>query len=89
MIRMFVRHNVKSYSAWRKAYNAFDKERQGMGVTAHAVYNTEGFPNDVTITHDFKNMAAAQKFAASPRLKAVMAKAGVASPPQMWFTSPS
>ena len=89
MIRMFVRHDVKSYSAWRKAYNAFDKERQAMGVTTHAVYKTEGFPNDVTVTHDFKNMAAAQKFTASPKLKAVMVKAGVASEPRVWFTSPS
>src|SRR5262249_39793681 len=38
MVRMFIRHVVRDYRVWRRAYNAFDKERRGMGVVGHTVY---------------------------------------------------
>ncbi len=38
MVRLFVRHPVANYAAWRKAYDEFDAQRRTMGVTAHAVY---------------------------------------------------
>jgi len=41
----------------------------------------------VTAWHDFDSLEAAQTFAASPRLREVMAEAGVAGPPTIWFTS--
>jgi hypothetical protein len=40
MTRMFVRHNVADYKAWRKAYDDFDAERKALGVTGHAVFLT-------------------------------------------------
>jgi hypothetical protein len=33
-VRIFVRHDVTDYAAWRKAYNGFDEKRREMGVTA-------------------------------------------------------
>ena len=89
MIRMFVRHDVTDFAKWRAAYDAFDQERSGMGVKAQAVYQAADKPTDVTVTHDFDDLAAAQAFAAAPRLKEVMAEAGVAGAPQIWFTSPA
>ena len=38
MVRLFVRHTVADYGAWRKAYDAFDAQRAPMGVISHAVY---------------------------------------------------
>ena len=29
MIRMFVRHPVGDFAAWKQAYDAFDEERKG------------------------------------------------------------
>ncbi len=89
MIRMFVRHDVSDYAKWRAVYDGFDQERSGMGVKAQAVYQTDGNATDVTVTHDFDDMASAQSFAGSPRLKEVMGEAGVAGAPQIWFTSPA
>jgi len=74
-VRLFVRHEVNDYAAWRKAYNEFDKTRRKLGVTAQAVY------------HDFKSVDKAKAFTASPELKAAMEKAGVKSAPQVWFTT--
>ncbi len=85
MVRMFVRHTVANYGVWRRAYNAFDKERKGLGVKAHAVFRTAGKPNDITLWHDFATLAKAKSFAGNPRLKEVMKGAGVTSAPAIWF----
>ena len=44
MVRLFVRHPVRDYAAWRKAYDDFDEERRSMGVIGHAVFQTVGDP---------------------------------------------
>lgn len=85
MVRMYVRHSVKDYRAWRKAYNAFDAERRGMGVTGHAVYRALDDPNNVTVSHDFATKRKAESFATSDRLKEVMKGAGVKGRPTIWF----
>ncbi len=85
MIRMFVRHPVENYRAWRRAYDSFDAERKEMGVVGDAVYQAVDDPNDVTVSHDFKTKRRAESFAASSRLKEVMKGAGVKGRPRIWF----
>jgi quinol monooxygenase YgiN len=87
MTTMFVRHTVKDFAAWKKVYDEFDKERQGMGVTGHAVYQAEGAPNEVIVTHDFKDAASAKAFFGSPRLKEIMEQAGVVGEPVAWLAT--
>jgi hypothetical protein len=87
MARLFVRHAVADYKTWRKAYDDFDAERKTMGVTAHAVFQSVDDPNDVTAWHDFSSADAAKAFAANPRLKEIMAGAGVKSAPDIWFVN--
>jgi quinol monooxygenase YgiN len=86
-VRLFVRHEVNDYEAWRKAYNDFGKTRRNLGVTAQSVYRSADSPNDVTVTHDFKSLEQAKAFIASPDLKAAMDKAGVKGTPQIWITT--
>ena len=86
MVRLFVRHPVANFTQWKQAYDAFDSERNGMGVVDHAAYQAADDPNDVTVWHDFQSLETAQSFAGSPRLKEVMEGAGVAGEPQIWFT---
>ena len=85
MVRMFVRHVVRDYRLWRRAYNAFDKERRGMGVRRPAVYRSATKPNDVTVSHDFASLGKAKAFVGSRRLREVMKAAGVKSAPTIWF----
>ena len=89
MVRMFIRHGVRDYRIWRKAYNAFDKERRGLGVTKHAVYRAVGKPNDVTVSHDFASISVAKKFAGSRRLREIMKGAGVRTKPVIWYVKPA
>jgi len=85
MIRMFARHPVSDFAAWKQAYDGFDAERRGMGVKGDAVFQALDDPKDVTVWHDFDNAEAAEAFARSPRLEEVMDQAGVAGEPTIWF----
>jgi hypothetical protein len=87
VIRIFIRHPVEDYARWRQGYDDFDQERKGLGVSGDAVYQSVDDPNDLTVWHDFETLEAAQEFASSSRLRETMASAGVASEPQIWFTT--
>lgn len=86
-VRMFVRHDVADYSAWRKGYNAYAPTQKKMGVFFEAVYQSPDNPNDVTVIHDFHSLEKAKAFAASADLKETMGKLGVKGAPQIWFTA--
>jgi heme-degrading monooxygenase HmoA len=89
MVRIFVRHSVEDYQAWRKAYDAFDEQRRAMGVSGDAVFQSVENPNDVTVWHDFDTAEAARAFATSNELRNAMQDGGVQGQPQVWFVSPS
>jgi hypothetical protein len=89
MIRMFVRHPVSDFATWKQAYDDFDAERKGLGVVGDAVFQSAEDPNDVTVWHDFETLQSAQGFVGSERLREVMASAGVAGEPAIWFTNPA
>ena len=84
-VRMFVRHEVVDYSAWRKAYNEFTSTQKKNGVFYQAVYQSADDPNDVTVIHDFHSLEKAKAFAALPELKAAMEKSRVQGAPQIWY----
>lgn len=88
-VRMFVRHDVADYGAWRKAYDAFAPTQKKLGVIYQAVYQSTENPNDVTVIHDFHSLEKAKAFAASAELKSAMEKSGVKGAPQIWYTSKS
>ena len=83
---MFARHKVSNYGNWKRVYDDFASVRKENGVTGASVHRDANDPNAITITHQFKDMNAATAFANSEELKSAMAKAGVAGPPEIWFT---
>jgi hypothetical protein len=87
MVRLFVRHNVADYDAWRKVYDEFDAERRPMGVTDDAVFRSVDDPNDVTVWHDFEVADEARVFVSSDALRNAMQRAGVQSEPEIWFVN--
>jgi hypothetical protein len=87
MVTLFVRHSVSNYEAWRTAYDDFATIQKTLGVTAQAVYRGIADPNDVTVTHEFNTLEAAQVFLLRDELKAAMQAAGVKSTPTIWFTN--
>ena len=87
MVRMFVRHKVADYGAWRAVYDALDPVRVELGVSGHEVFQAVGDPTDVTAWHDFSSQDAAEAFASSPQLREAMQQAGVQGAPDIWFTT--
>lgn len=83
MTRLFVRHQVADYDAWRKVYDSFD--RGALGVTHATVYRSVDDPNDLTVTHDFGSIDDAKAFAGLDALREAMGEAGVIGAPEMWF----
>ncbi len=69
-VRLFVRHTVADYAAWRQVYDGAAVralQKQG-GVRAQSVWQSADDANDVTVVHDFRSLEAARAFAASPAL---------------------
>lgn len=89
MVRMFVRHKVEDYGAWRKVYDAFDVERRPMGVIGDSVFQSVDDPNDVTVWHDFDSAEEARAFVSSDALRRAMQEAGVQGQPEIWFVRES
>ena len=86
-VRMFVRHEVSDYGAWRKVFDAFAPIQKKAGVIYKAVYQSTDDPNDVTVIHEFRSLEQAKAFAALPELKTAMEKGGVKGAPQIWYTT--
>ena len=87
MATMFIRHNVTDFAKWKTVYDGLGPTQKRMGVTADAVFRAADNPNDITVTHEFTSIEAAQEFAGSAELKTAMQNAGVAGTPTIWFAS--
>ena len=85
MTTLFGRHQAADYAAWRRAYDAFQPKARTLGVKADTVYQAADNPNEITVTHDFATLEAAQAFAGSPELRSAMHDAGVVGAPTIWF----
>lgn len=86
MTTLFVRHQTADYAAWRRVYDAFQAKAKTLGVQADAVYRAQDDPNNITVTHDFASLEAAQAFVGSTELQTAMHDAGVVGAPTIWFT---
>ena len=87
MATLFVRHQVSDYATWRAVYDNFAVTQKQLGVTAEAVYQADGAPNDVTVTHEFGSVAAAKAFTESAEMREAMGNAGVVGAPTIWITN--
>jgi quinol monooxygenase YgiN len=86
MTTMFVRHKVDDFGKWKRVYDEFASTRKEKGVTGASVHRDASDPDTLFVTHQFGDLDAAKAFADSQELKSAMAKAGVAGPPEIWFT---
>ncbi|CAN7260079.1 cyclase [Phyllobacterium sp. LjRoot231] len=86
MTTLFVRHMVSDYKIWRKAYDAFAAVQKANGVKAEAVYQAADNPNDVTVTHEFATLEAAQSFTRLEELGKAIHSGGVVGTPAVWIT---
>jgi quinol monooxygenase YgiN len=86
MATMFVKHKVNDYGNWKRTYDEFASVRKEKGVTGASVHRDASDSNTIIVTHQFNNVDAAMAFANSEELKSAMMDAGVAGPPEIWFS---
>ena len=78
-----IRHHVRDYATWRKAYDETEPLRAQYGCTAHRVLRLAEDGNDLFVTHEFSNTAQASGFAGDPGLREAMDRAGVEGMPRI------
>jgi hypothetical protein len=59
--------------------------RANGGVRSDTVYRSVDDGNNLTVTHEFDSVEAAQAFAGSVELKAALGALGVVGHPDIWF----
>lgn len=80
-----IRHNVKDFAKWKSAFDTDSTERMGSGLEQIVVAKNLNKPENVYIALKASDLKKAKDFAAAPRLKDVMDKAGVSSKPEVRF----
>lgn len=82
---VIVTHDVKDYGKWRPIFDADSANRKAAGMENIAVNHGIDNPNHIMIALKISDTAKANAFAADPKLKETMDKAGVTSKPEMAY----
>ncbi len=85
MVSMMVQNHVKDFAAWKKVYDSTKGLRASNGELSDQIFRDASDPNKLILLFKWNSLANAQKYAASPELKAAMEKAGVDGPPSSYF----
>ena len=81
---MLVRHKVKDFSAWKRAYDAHLSKRVEAGLTEKYLFRGVTEANEVIILFEARDIARAKAFSESADLRATIEKAGVIERPDVY-----
>ena len=84
MATIFVKHKVKDYNTWKKAYDEFSSIRKEKGVIGASVHRDAKDPNTLVVMHRFPDKGKADAFMNSDKLKSAMETAGIVGEPEFW-----
>jgi hypothetical protein len=80
---ILIRHKVKDYTIWKRAYDAHLPKRIEAGLIERNLFRNDTDPNEVVILFEAKDLVRAKKFVESVDLQEVMEKAGVIGKPDI------
>jgi hypothetical protein len=89
MPTMIVRHKVKDYDVWKKAFDSHKDAQTAAGLTRPRLFRRAEDPNEIIAVFDAADASKAKAFGASPDLKATMQTAGVIDKPDVFFLTPA
>jgi hypothetical protein len=85
MALVIVRHKVKDFAAWKKAFDGHAGAQKAAGLSNPRIFRSADDANETVVLFDAKDIAAAKQFSAAPDLKSTMQAAGVVDQPTMYF----
>jgi hypothetical protein len=82
---MLIRHKVRTFSEWKRGYDAHLPKRVEAGLTEKYLLRGENDPNEVVLLFEAQDLKRAKTFAESTELKEAMQKVGVVDKPDIYF----
>jgi hypothetical protein len=84
-VRVMVKHKVKDWASWKKAFDSHKQTRMDAGLTDRVIGHAVGDDHSVFIVFAVADIAKAKAFMQSKDLKDKMTEAGVVGPPTSFF----
>ena len=82
---LIVRHEVRDFATWKRAFDADASARNRAGLVGHAVNRSRQNPNVVMVYLQASSLDTLEAFAASSDLAQVMKSAGIIGVPELTF----
>jgi hypothetical protein len=82
---MLIRHKVRDFSQWKRAYDAHLPKRNEAGLTEKHLLRGAKDSNEVIILFEVKDLKCAENFAGSKDLRETMQKVGVVDKPDIYY----
>ena len=82
---VIVRHTVRAYDTWKRAFDAHQAARTAAGIVGHSVNRLAADPSTVILYLQADTPEALRHFTSSADLAATMRDAGVEGPPELTF----
>ena len=82
---LIIRHKVKDFAHWKKAYDAHAGARAKAGLTNGRVTRSADDPDEIVLIFDAVDLAQAKAFCASADLRSAMQGAGVSDMLNFYF----
>lgn len=89
MAVMIIRHKVKDFAAWKRAYDAHKTTRDGAGLSNARLFRSADDASEIVILFDVADIGKAKAFGASADLQSAMKGAGVVDKPDVYFLNPA
>jgi quinol monooxygenase YgiN len=86
MTKMFIRHQVADFAAWKPLFDEHEAARKKFGCTKSDVFTNQQNPNEILAVTEWNSKGQAEDFLQNSGIKTVMEKAGVITAPEITFS---
>ena len=83
MATVVVKHRVRDYADWRRAFDAYLQSRKAGGEKAYQILHPADEPNNLTVIFEWDSAENVQAFLEGRKLKEAMREAGVIEAPDI------
>ncbi len=82
-MKVYVRHKVKDFDAWKSVYDSYASAREGIGAENFKVFRNSKESTDVIVIADVTDVEKLKAQAKDNNLREMMRESGVAGMPEV------